>query len=67
MKNDSLHLGIPMSALIVVFALFYAFIYYAPEELTKVLLALTWAAMIGGSVITLLYHGIKFLIKAFAN
>jgi hypothetical protein len=51
-----------MAALIVVFALFYAYIYYAPEELTKVLLALTWAAMWACSVITLLYYGIKFLL-----
>ncbi len=56
-----------MSALIIIFALFFAFIYYAPEELTKVLLALTWAAMWGFSVITLLYYGIKFLFKTFAN
>ena len=56
-----------MGALIIFFALFYAFIYYAPEELTKTLLALSWAAMLGCSVITLLYHGIKFLIKTFAN
>jgi hypothetical protein len=56
-----------MSALIVVFALFYAFIYYAPDELTKVLLALTWTAMWSCSIITLLYYGIKFLIRAFAN
>ena len=56
-----------MAGLIIFFALFYAFIAYAPEDLTKTLLALAWAAIALCCVGTVIYHGFMLLSRALAT
>lgn len=55
-----------MAGLIIFFALFYGFIAYAPEELTKTLLALAWAAMLLSCIGSLIYYGFIALSRSFA-